>query len=374
MAFLTVLRDEFSVDLVNDHMHIAAGHGTGNYAAMIAAGACDLTDAVRLLRHRGLASSHFLSKSPVLFPPGSKPPASIYETWGFSNAGSGKGANFVNTASGTGYAGDSVQAENAAQNDPSRKQDGDNNAESGWRRSQMAGVVIKPGKLQAALMQIERINSDLKAGRVPQIHPDEVVEVANYNSSLQIVLGGTKVGVSYACDILRAKALGAKAVNLPVSGPYHTSIMRDAAKFLKPAVAYLPLHDPKGLNLISSFDGEPLPDARSIREDLYGAFARPVRWHDSIETMVQQGVERFICLGPGRACAHLLSKELAHRDRIAQQQHERGLAPPPTAEFEVWSVASVEDVLQLGGVLEKISAANGSVRPEPIVSDNMIAI
>ncbi len=378
MAFLTVLRKEFSVDLVADHMDTAAGHGTGNYASMVAAGACDLSDVVRLLRHRGLVSSHFLRKSPVLYPPGCNPPASIYETWGFSNAGSGKGATLVSRdAGGIPDMGgeEATQAEIAAQSDESRTQGAGAGTAAGWRRTQMSGVVIKPGKLQAALMEVERINNSIKAGRVDEIHPDEFVEVANYNSSLQIVLAGTKVGVSYACDILRARGLGAKAVNLPVSGPYHTSIMRDAADFLIPAVATLPLQNPHGLDLISSFNGEVLPNVRSIREDLNGAFARPVRWHDSIETMVQRGVERFICLGPGRACAHLLSKELAYRDRIAAQQHERGLAPPSEKEFEVWSVASVEDVLQLGGVLQRISDADGIKRPDPPpMRDDVIAI
>ena len=361
MAFLIVLKEEFNVDLVKDHMCTAAGHGTGNYAAMIAAGACSLSDAVRLLRHRGLASSHFLNKSPILFPPGSEPPLSIYETWGFSNAGSGKGA-------------DLFSAVEANLEEPARVSPPGGSTGRGWRRSQMAGVVLKPGKLQAALMEVERTNIDIKAGRVEGFHPDEFVEVANYNSSLQIVLGGTKLGVTYASDRLRARGFGARAVNLPVSGPYHTSIMQEASNFLKPAVAHLPLREPHDLRLFSSFSGEQLPQARSIREDLSGALARPVRWNSTIEAMLADGVERFICLGPGRACAHLLSKELAYRDRISHQQAQRGLAPAPTSEFEVWSVASVEDVLQLGSVLEQISSTDGHVRENTAARNDVIAI
>ncbi|KDN38036.1 FabD/lysophospholipase-like protein [Tilletiaria anomala UBC 951] len=369
MAFLTVLKEEFNVDLVADHMDTAAGHGTGNYATMVAAGVCDLTDAVRLLRHRGLTSSHFLAQNPVLFPPGCKPPLSVYETWGFSNAGSGKGATLLNGSAGLRSGTRAVQDEEMNETSTMEGLSG-----HGWRRSQMSGVVLKPGKLQAALAEVERVAADIKAGRVPEFHPDEFVEVANYNSSLQIVLAGTKLGVSYACDRLRAKGLGARAVNLPVSGPYHTSIMKEAADFLKPAVEYLPLRDPCGLELVSSFSGAILPNVQYIRDDLSGAFARPVRWHHSIETMVLRGVERFICLGPGRACAHLLSKELAYRDRLARADHEAGRAPPPQAEFEVWSVASVEDVLQLGGVLDRISAADGRARLRPQIRDDVIAL
>lgn len=222
----------------------------------------------------------------------------------------------------------------------------------GWRRSQMSGCMIRPGKLQESLRAIEKISADIKAGKIDSVAPDEVVEVANINSSLQIVLSGTRVGVSLASDRLRQLNLGARAVNLPVSGPYHSSLMSQAAEFLMPAIDALPLRelDPVGegrgyagpLQLVSSSDGAPLlqtvPD---IRRDLSGALARPVMWLQSIERMLEHGVQRFICLGPGRACAHLLSKELAHRDRMDAAQGK------PPGSYEVWSINSVEDVSDL---------------------------
>lgn len=169
-----------------------------------------------------------------------------------------------------------------------------------------------------------------------------MVEIANINSQLQVVLSGTRVGVSLACDRLRNLGLGARAVNLPVSGPYHTSLMKEAGESLYPMVELVPLSTPNpNLSLVSSVNGKILKTANDVRQDLFGALYKPVRWLDSIDTMVNNGVERFICLGPGRACAHLLSKELALRDKLSGNSFGNG---ENKREFEVWSVATVEDV------------------------------
>lgn len=236
----------------------------------------------------------------------------------------------------------------------------------GWKRSQMSGCMIRPGKLRQALACVERVSGEIRRGEIENVGRDEVVEVANINSSLQIVLSGTRVGVSLASDRLRAEMFGARAVNLPVSGPYHSSLMSDAADFLRPAIEYLPMRDAdpvgpgKKLDLVSSCDGSILEGVDAIRSDLSGALAKPVMWLDSIETMLSQGVQRFICLGPGRACAHLLSKELAHRDQV---EVAKGGKP---GEYEVWSITSVEDVEQLASVFTQLSQseAGGSLQQQ----------
>lgn len=366
LSILSVLRHEFNIDLISNHIDYVAGHGSGVYAALCACGALDIRDAVRLLRHRGLTSSHYVWENETLFPKGSNRPESIYETWAFANAGSGKGAELLSTPAGIDNGGvpptssatdaDVVQKETKAS--PSR----------GWKRSQMSGCMIRPGKLEATLAAIEKLSSDIKAGNVPGIGSDEVVEVANINSSLQIVLSGTRVGVSLASDMLRNQNLGARAVNLPVSGPFHSSMMSDAANFLKPAIEHLPMKapDPNGdgkgfdgpLQLISSASGaKALSSVEDIREDLSGALAKPVMWLETIEKLLASGVQRFICLGPGRACAHLLSKELAYRDRQSILQGK------PPGQFEVWSVTSVEDVEQIGRMLTQLSAEEGMIPP-----------
>lgn len=320
VSFLQVLRTEFDVDLVQDHVQAAVGHGMGNMPSLVASGAMEFTDGIRLARHYGLASAMHLRTHPTFFPPGTYPPLSVYDSWGFTSGGAeGKG---------------------------------------GYRRPLMSAVVLKPGKLHAALMQIEAATADIRAGRVAGegVAPDEYVEVANYNSSMQIVLGGTRSAVRYVSERLRLSGYGAKAINLPVSGPWFTSGMKGAADFMRPAVSCLPLSKPSGIDLVSSFTGEWLSTSDEVRKDMQGALAKPVRWLNSIETLLEAGVERFICLGPGRACGHLLSKELAYRDQTARHLASRGLGDKPQAEYEVWSVASTEDIVQLGGMLQQLSA------------------
>ncbi|KAN0060120.1 [acyl-carrier-protein] S-malonyltransferase [Thecaphora frezii] len=350
LAFLQVLRKEFAVDLVRDHVEWSAGHGSGVYAALVGSGALGLSDAVRLLRHRGLIASHYTTNNPILFPPGCERPESVYETWAFANAGSGKGAELLAAGGGMDAGGvpnthlrtdaQVAQIESEKQGDASMPNGTAPPRRRGWKRTQMSGVVVKPGKLDAVLREVKRVAQDIRSGNVPGVATDEVVEVANVNSQLQIVLSGSRVGVSYCCDRLRSKMLGARAVNLPVSGAYHSSLMQEASESLKPVVHYLPVREPQGFGLVSSMDGSVLTDSASIKADLSGALARPVQWLSSVETLLAQGVERFICLGPGRACAHLLSKELAHRDRI---KAERG-GDPGESSYEVWSIATVDDV------------------------------
>ena len=376
LSILSVLRNEFPIDLISNHIDYVAGHGSGVYAALCASGALDMSDGVRLLRHRGLTSSHYVWENKTLFPEGCTRPESIYETWAFANAGSGKGADLLSTPTGidsggvppTSSATDADVVTKELQSTPRR----------GWRRSQMSGCMIRPGKLQETLEAIKTLSADIKAGKVTGVAPDEIVEVANINSSLQIVLSGTRVGVSLASDMLRNLNLGARAVNLPVSGPYHSSLMADAAEFLKPAIEHLPLKQPdptalgKGysgpLKLISSLEGaQSLDSIDDIRHDLKGALAKPVMWLETIERLLDNGVQRFICLGPGRACAHLLSKELSYRDR---QSVSLGKEP---GKYEVWSVTSVEDVEQLGSMLSQLSIDEGTAS-ERTVRENVVAL
>lgn len=380
LSILAVLRKEFSSDLISSNVTHASGHGSGIYAALVGSGALDMIDAVRLLRHRGLISSHHVSNHPVLFPPGCTRPESVYETWAFANAGSGKGVELLSN--------ESFARDNEHDGAPplSRANDG-NVVESeshhqtmqsslhlnqdhrvrkrSWKRTQISGVMVRPGMLQQVLEEVKHVQADINSGFVYAVSPDEVVEVANINSSLQIVLSGTRVGVSLACDRLRFKNLGARAVNLPVSGPYHSSIMQGAV--LGPALANLPLRDPDaGMTLISSVDGSLMSTADQIRHDLTGALAKPVRWLDAVNQLRMQGVERFVCLGPGRACAHLLSKELGYREKTDRARKRASAGSTGNVEslagdepeYEVWSIATVEDIEHLFELFNRINSNN----------------
>ncbi|WFD29778.1 [acyl-carrier-protein] S-malonyltransferase [Malassezia sp. CBS 17886] len=347
LAFLRVLQREFNVDLVQEHVGWATGHGSGIYAALVAGGALSASDALRALRLRGLESMLCMARHPVLFPEGCGRPASVYETWGFSNAASGQGFSLLQP--------------DAAEGDGTRGT-GQGNGKPLWKGTQVSAVVVRPGKLQETLHEVDLVMDDVRACAVPGIASDEFVAVANINSQLQIVLAGTRVGVSYACDRLRFKGLGARAVNVPVSGPFHTSLASSAREAFEPLVDALPINDPHGpMRLVSSVDGSLLTSMSEIRHDLLTALDVPVRWLDAVHTLVQQGVQRFVCLGPGRAIAHQISKELANVERLtalaaaASSGHEStGTLPMPEPKFEVWSVSTAHDVEQLARALSLV--------------------
>lgn len=197
LSFLAVLRKEFDVDLVSEHATWAAGHGSGTYAALVASGALDLSDAVRLLRHRGLIASKHLSEHPVLFPPGSTPPASVYETWAFANAGSALAGMSTEADAAAAVAADTARAaprtdgdvartESSAQDlgrpQPTSVAEGYAAPRRGWKRTQMSGVVVRHGKMDALAQEVERVSKEIREGRVPGVARDEVVEIANFNS------------------------------------------------------------------------------------------------------------------------------------------------------------------------------------------------
>ncbi|CAD6887334.1 unnamed protein product [Tilletia caries] len=391
MAFLATLKRDFDIDLIKAHVAFASGHGTsGTYSALCASGVLQLTDAVRFLRHRGLICGKVLNEDPRLFPEGCDRPASVFQTWAFANASAQPDVQAAAAAAAA------SAADEFTQQSASRPH---------WKRTIMCGVVVRPGKLQRMVREIKTIKEAIQHGQVAGIERNEFVDVANYNGERQIVLGGTKVAVDYTCERLRAKGLGARAVNLPTSGPYHTSMMKGAQELLLPAINALPLRPPAlvqlpkpgepqpqwlprlakapdpatpALRVISSMDplGPPLADASVIRAELRRTMATPVQWAGSVRRLIEEeGVRRFVCVGPGRACAHLLSRELAEYERAnpippplpgmpilsegemaaASVEAAKGRLPGGGWGFEVWSIATVEDVELLGELLANLS-------------------
>lgn len=335
LAMLAVLREEFGVDFVEQQVSWATGHSSGTYASLVAAGCLQQEDALRALRYRGLEAMNCLVNHPVLFPEGCTPPVNIYETWGFANAGTGKGSELLVSEP-------SDDLADIAQHDGSSRT---------WKGTQVSAVVVRPGRLEDALREVEEVQREIRDGEVQGIASDEFVAVANINSRLQIVLSGTRVGVMYACDRLRFKMYGARAVNLPVAGPFHTTMVSEAAEKYRSLVDVMPIG---GLNpalpVVSSYDGRIFQNIDEVRSDLADALDKPVYWVKAIHTLVEQGVQRFICIGPGRACAHQLSKELACYEKTMADaagpnaQALIGTLDEPQSEFEVWSVSTTQGV------------------------------
>jgi [acyl-carrier-protein] S-malonyltransferase len=129
----------------------------------------------------------------------------------------------------------------------------------------------------------------------------EVVEAANFNDPGQTVIAGSKLAVDKACELL--KAAGAKrALPLPVSAPFHSSLMKPAADKLKERLAQTPFAAPQ-IPVINNIEAKVETDPDRIRAALYEQAFGPVRWVDCVHAIKERGVTTIIECGPGRVLA-----------------------------------------------------------------------
>lgn len=133
-----------------------------------------------------------------------------------------------------------------------------------------------------------------------------VVEIANINCPGQIVISGETSAVKEACDKL--SAAGAKrAVLLPVSGPFHSSLMAPAGEKLKAEIDKLEVKKPK-FKFIANVTADYVEDPAKIKELLIKQVSSSVLWQPSIERMITDGVTEFTEVGPGKVLTGLVKK------------------------------------------------------------------
>ncbi len=134
----------------------------------------------------------------------------------------------------------------------------------------------------------------------------EVVEAVNFNDPAQTVIAGSKAAVEKACEML--KAAGAKrALPLPVSAPFHSSLMLPAAQRLKEKLAATPIATPT-IPVVNNIDVAVQTDPDAIREALYRQAFGPVRWVECVAAIKARGVYTLIECGPGKVLAGLTKR------------------------------------------------------------------
>ena len=134
----------------------------------------------------------------------------------------------------------------------------------------------------------------------------EVVEAVNFNDPAQTVIAGSKAAVEKACEIL--KASGAKrALPLPVSAPFHSSLMLPAAQRLKEKLAATPIATP-AIPVVNNIDVAVQTDADAIRDALYRQAFGPVRWVECVAAIKARGVHTLVECGPGKVLAGLTKR------------------------------------------------------------------
>lgn len=133
-----------------------------------------------------------------------------------------------------------------------------------------------------------------------------VVEVANYNYNGQVVIGGETLAVEYACSLLENNG-AKKVIRLNVSGPFHTSLLKDAAVKLEHYFKNIDFNK-WDVPVISNVTAKPYEDIDSLKDLLINQLVSPVKWEDSIKYTQGQGITHYIELGPGKVLSGFVKR------------------------------------------------------------------
>ncbi len=237
-ALLTVSYVAFKLLAISPDL--AAGHSLGEYSALVAAGALQFEDAVRLVRKRGL---YMQEAVPV-----------------------GRGA--------------------------------------------MAALI------GLSRDEVEKTVSQVKAG---------VVEIANWNSEEQIVIAGEREAVEEALQLAKS----ARSVLLPVSAPFHTSLMKSAEEKLGRHLDSVEFRD-LDFPVITNVEAKMIRLAEEARDGLKRQVSRPVLWYETMLKLAQEGATKVVEVGPGKVLTGLMKR--ASRSW-----------PQPVQLFNASDMKSVED-------------------------------
>ncbi|MCY0388559.1 ACP S-malonyltransferase [Robbsia sp. Bb-Pol-6] len=133
-----------------------------------------------------------------------------------------------------------------------------------------------------------------------------VVEAVNFNAPAQVVIAGDKAAVEKACEL--AKAKGAKrALPLPVSAPFHSSLLKPASDRLAERLADVEIRTPS-IPVVNNIDVAVTSDPAAIRDALVRQAAGPVRWVECVQAIGRHGAEKVIECGPGKVLAGLVKR------------------------------------------------------------------
>ncbi len=141
---------------------------------------------------------------------------------------------------------------------------------------------------------------------VAAVARDAGVDVANFNAPDQTTVSGPRAAVEKAMEL--AKERGAKrAILLPVSGAFHSQLMKGAEDGMRPYLMAVPMVPPE-VPLVANVDAAILAETDDIRQELINQICGSVRWVDVVNTLTNEGVTRYIEIGPGKVLAGLLGR------------------------------------------------------------------
>jgi len=166
---------------------------------------------------------------------------------------------------------------------------------------QQAGI-DNPGTMAAVI----GLESEVVEEACKEASAGGIVQCANFNSPGQIVISGSVEGVKKAMEICKSK--GAKLVKeLVVSGAFHSPLMESASSVLSSAVEQTNFYDAR-FPIYANVTAKPVKDKNEIKTLLNEQLTSPVRWEDTIKNMIDDGVEEFYEIGPGKVLQGLVKR------------------------------------------------------------------
>ncbi len=177
---------------------------------------------------------------------------------------------------------------------------------------------------EGAMAAVLGLDDDAVRAACAEAAQGQVVEAVNFNAPAQVVIAGHAAAVQRAVDI--AKARGAKrAVSLPVSAPFHSSLLAPAAARLKAALASIAVRPPR-IPVVNNVDAQIYSEPDRIKDALVRQADHPVRWVECVRAIAAQGVSEMVECGPGKVLAPLARRiadgvqgsALVDRDAIEQ--------------------------------------------------------
>ena len=162
---------------------------------------------------------------------------------------------------------------------------------------------VAPG--QGAMMAILGMTIDDVQKEINLLPKKEICEIANDNSNTQVVVSGEKMVIDILSENLKRKKK--KGILLPVSAPFHCSLMKKAAENMEDKIKNTNFSKPKP-SIISNVTAKEETDVNKIKPLLVDQITSKVRWRESVEYMIKQGVVDFLEIGPGKVLSGLVKK------------------------------------------------------------------
>lgn len=167
-------------------------------------------------------------------------------------------------------------------------------------RYMQEAVPVGAGAMAAILgADLETVNAGCE-----QASQGEVCSAANINSPGQVVIAGAAGAIDRAIVILKERG-ARRALKLKVSAPFHCAMMKPAQDRLAADLGTIQFHDTE-MPVVTNVDARAVTSADQLRESLVRQVSQPVRWLESVEFLISQGVKTFIEIGPGKVLSGLV--------------------------------------------------------------------